>query len=769
MKRFLLSTLLFLVLVVLLGVLGLWSLSLGLGGSRQPRGEPAQTAHPAAAVAERGDRQSQILFGDLHVHTTYSGDAFLFSLPLLQGEGAHPPADACDYARHCAQLDFWSINDHAENLTPWQWQQTREAIRECNAVAGDPDDPDLVAFLGWEWTQSAPPPALAPEARRAHYGHKNVILLDTEESRVPTRPIGAGSGDLFNLPIPSLVWTAARAALVLGDLPAPGRALDFNQYAREVRETPVCTKDLRERALPAECREGADTPTELFARLSDWGFPSLVIPHGTSWGIHAPPGASLAPQLARGLHDPARQRLFEVYSGHGSSELYRDQRDRVLDELGREQCAAPQDGYLPCCWQAGELIRARCGDANEAVCEARVRDAQRWFLEAPSPSGFGVVEGSHPDDWLDCGQLADGFLPAFDYRPGMSAQYALAARDPESGDEAGAFRFGLIASSDNHKARAGAGYKEMARKAFSDAYGLRDDWNERLSGEPEAPSPEPRRPSELPLRMFDPGVERAASFYYTAGLVAVHAQGRDRHAIFEALEDRHAYGTSGPRILLWFDVEEPGGGRAPMGSEVFRESQDGTPRFFVRAVGAFAQRPGCPDFAREALGAERLARLCLDECHHPGETRLAIERIEVVRIRPQVSGDEAIASRIEDPWRSFACPPSPDGCAIEFEDPDYRGDEEVLYYVRALQEPSPAVNGDPMGCTRDAGGLCVEARSCPASGPGFDPEDDCLAPVQERAWSSPIWLRAEARARKPRPGTAFARITPTPWGARPGE
>ena len=62
------------------------------------------------ALAIGVNEPKQILFGDLHVHTTFSTDAFLWTLPMLNGTGSAPMADACDYARYCSGIDFLGHN-----------------------------------------------------------------------------------------------------------------------------------------------------------------------------------------------------------------------------------------------------------------------------------------------------------------------------------------------------------------------------------------------------------------------------------------------------------------------------------------------------------------------------------------------------------------------------------------------------------------------------------------------------------------------------------
>ncbi len=675
-------------------------------------------------------RPKQILFGDLHVHTTFSFDAFQLSLPMAGGDGAHTVADACDFARHCAGLDFWSINDHGITLTPRRWRETVDSIRQCNAVAGDASNPDLVSYLGWEWTQVGSTP-------ENHYGHKNVILRDLEDERIPARPISSGVPP----DMPSIEETAP-STLLVGAFALWARdvgGLDFARYIQETFRLRDCPSGVPVRDLPLDCRETAPTPRDLFDKLDDWGHATMVIPHGTTWGFYTPAGSSWDKQLTPAMHGGDRQRIIEVFSGHGNSEEFRDYREVVLGSDDSARCPEPTREYLPSCWRAGEIIEARCRDegASAEECAERAARARQHYVEARRNGGARTVPGTSVADWQDAGQCRDCFQPSFNYRPRSSVQYILALGRPGQAGGADRFRFGFIAASDNHSARPGTGYKEVARTEFTES---------RFGNFVETPLGQ--MPEEEPLaesRPFDPApdaaifsvfeTERGASFFLNGGLAAVHSNGRDRDAIWRAFQRREVYGTSGPRILLWFDLlNAPGGRPVPMGSET---RLDTAPIFQVRAVGSFEQKPGCPPDAAGALAPERLERLCQGECYHPSDRRRPITRIEVVRIRPQLRRDEEMSALIEDPWRVLPCAPDPAGCQVAFSDEEFsQAGRDALYYVRAIEAPSLAVSADPLGCRRDAGGRCVEVRPCF----GRPEDDDCLAQTEERAWSSPIFV-----------------------------
>ena len=717
-------------------------------GQHMGPGEGSQQRVPAPVVAERATAEQQavaklvpdaaarpskqILFGDLHVHTTFSPDAFMRSLPMLHGEGAHPPADACDFARFCSGLDFWSINDHAEGVSPQHWQETKDSIRQCNAVAGDPANPDVVAFLGWEWTQVGLTPA-------DHYGHKNVIFRDLDDDKVPKRPISALSPQLVGaLRNQAPFWQ--RIQMPLFDWSHRQRYFDFGYYQQELRDTPMCPQGVDTRQLPPDCHESAQTPRELYEKLSQWGFDTIVIPHGTTWGLYTPPGTTWDKQLTAEENDPDKQSLIEVYSGHGNSEEFRKWHEVVFDKDGKAVCPEPTSDFLPCCWQAGEIIRSRCGSTPADECERRVAAARTNYMAAGA-AGHLTVPGATIDDWKDCDQCRDCFNPSFSLRPGNSVQYIQALTNFDNPNDPKRFRFGFIASSDNHSARPGTGYKEYNRMDMTETAGPIDEtWARRVLGKPPEPTAEsvPFDPEHTTVSGFQQvDIERQASFFMTGGLVAVHSEGRDRGSIWNALKRREVYGTSGERILLWFDLLNAPAGELPMGSETtLREP----PRFRVRAVGSFKQLPGCPEHSVKALAPDRLETLCRGECYNPSDERHLITRIEVVRIRPQARQGESIAALIEDPWRRFECPSDQAGCVVEFDDPDFTvNGRDVLYYVRAIQEPTPAVNAGGLRCTYDQTGACVKVNPC--YGDYRTPfNDDCLSENEERAWSSPIYV-----------------------------
>ncbi len=716
--------------LAVLAVLALALVAIYGGGQHEGPGEVTERALPPTMLEARATAQdvveseTEILFGDLHVHTTFSADAFMLGLPLMGGEGAHPPADACDFARYCSGLDFFALTDHAEALTPRHWRESIDAMQRCDAV-GDPEDPDLVAFMGFEWSQVGRVP-------EEHYGHKNVIFRDLEDEALPRRAIGSQGLAANAMTLPIRAWWLPLVPIL--ELSDRERYMDVAVFFRENASLEECPTGVDTRELPAECREVAATPAELFEKLDQWGLPALVIPHGTTWGFYTPPGYTWDKQNTEAEDDPDRQRLIEVYSGHGNSEEFRPWRDVVI-EGDALRCPEPTETYEPCCWRAGEIVRARCGEAPSAECERRVEAARQNYVDG-RVAGHLSLPDARPEEWGACGQCTDCFNPSFNYRPRGSAQYVLARGGFEDPAAPRHHVMGFIASSDNHTARPGTGYKEMHRYYYSESRGPREEaWRDRVWGErpPVEPTSRALDPEWLmeqaPFRVVE--FERQASFFMTGGLVAVHATGRDRGAIWEALQRRQTYGTSGDRILLWFDLVE-GDAVHPMGSEVPFGAE---PTFRVRAAGALEQREGCPDASVEALGPDRLELVCRGECYYPSDTRRAITRIEVVRIRPQVRDDEPIEALIEDPWRTIPCEDDNDVCTVEFSDPELSTSaRDALYYVRAIQEPTPAVNAGNLRCE---GGACE-----PCWGDFRNPmSEDCLSENEERAWSSPIWLR----------------------------
>ena len=789
-----------LAVVVLLAGLYVGGAWLGLYGVHEGAGTPTAVRVPEAVVQAhmRADANAakaltttepkQILFGDLHVHSTFSTDAFLWSLPMLQGEGAHPISDACDYARFCSGLDFWSINDHAEASTPRRWQETREAMRQCQAVSGDGTNPDVAVFLGWEWSQVGATPA-------DHYGHKNVVLKGLKDEEVPPRPIGAGGMATDGLR-GSVGRMSPLTALV--DFPNRQRYYNFMEFMKEVRDVPLCAQGVNSRELPPDCYEYASTPRELFDKLAQQGHESMVIPHGNTWGYYSPPGITWDKQLTKEMHDPAQQFLIEVMSGHGNSEQYRDWKEIVFEKTGATVCPEPKGdqmeqcwrlgemverncraggidaaecatraavarkavldygspvcpqptkNFLPSCWRAGEIIAERCRAAGieAGECEKRAAEARQNYIVA-GIVGHLSVPGVKPEEWLDAGQCKDCFLPSFNYRPGGSTQYALAISNFDDPANPLRFRFGFIASSDNHQARGGTGYKEFGRHGETEAAGPASaEWRQRILPNNETSEPRSRIVDITMAGARGFGAlesERQASFFLTGGLVAVHSNGRSRDEVWNALKRREVYGTSGDRILLWFNLlNAPGPDGVPRSVAMGGEARmNGTPRFEARAVGAFKQKPGCPDYAVTAMTPERVQYVCQGECYNPSDERKRITRMEVVRIRPQIKAGEPVATLIDDPWRTFQCEPSTAGCAVQFEDPDFvAAGRTATYYVRAIEEPSPAVNAANLRCKYDENGRCLEVRPCYGDY-RTDPKDDCLATIEERAWSSPIYL-----------------------------
>jgi hypothetical protein len=174
--------------------------------------------------------------------------------------------------------------------------------------------------------------------------------------------------------------------------------------------------------------------------------------------------------------------------------------------------------------------------------------------------------------------------------------------------------------------------------------------------------------------------------YNPGGLVAVWATQNTRAAIFDALQSRSAYATSGPRIKLRFGVT----------SDDACEQTDVT---YIRTMGQILESPTPPTFTVQA-----------------GRDEIPISAIQIIK------GELWNGSVTEQTVAIADFPNGRDSVCVTWSDPSFNAQAPAFWYARVLEQPSP--RWTKLLCERT--GLC-------------DRYPDGNRSTSARAWSSPIW------------------------------
>ncbi|MEO1028425.1 MAG: DUF3604 domain-containing protein [Pseudomonadota bacterium] len=276
------------------------------------------------------------------------------------------------------------------------------------------------------------------------------------------------------------------------------------------------------------------------------------------------------------------------------------------------------------------------------------------------------------------------------------------------------YAFGLIGSSDTH-----LGAATLKEETYWGKFTIDGATPEARSSVPpggartweEAPQP--------------PGRLLSASQYSASGLAGVWAEANTRDDLFDAMQRRETFGTSGPRIQVRFfagqDFEEEMLREADLISKAYKT---GVPM----GGDLVASNPGFIAWAMRDAQSAPLQRLqiikvwteagalnealydiaCSGEAIPDPETHRCPDNGARVDIATCETTTRTGASELKTFWR----------------DPDFDRSESAVYYIRVLENPTCRWS------TWDA------VRN------GTPPNPELPTTLQERAWSSPIFLKS---------------------------
>ena len=662
--------------------------------------EPTKKQEPALGDCQDYNPLKNPYFGDLHVHTGFSMDAAQHgtnrtpfdAYQFAKGEPlALPPYDKDGNSDRIIQLDrpldFAGVTDHSEFLAETNLCFNRDSLvyygAYCNIMRGSAEGSsivDTVAFGLGLGGVSIPGGNLPLSICKLHpeLCEKRLNNAWYEIQNAAQHAYDNSSRCSFTSFV-GYEWT--------------GSPLINNQHRNVI---------FRDDAVPDYPISyfDADKPDELWQMLDanctdkNNGCEVLTIPHnsnlggGTMFQPYTEHKNPYSPELAA-----QRQRmepLVEIYQHKGASECI-------------SSASAPYGSQDEFC--GFELVvRDVCnGDESDPdTCKP---------LCSNSIIPFGAFSGV-------CVEPSDFVRGAL--RQGLSEQTRTGVNP---------FKFGFIGSTDTHNATPGA----VAEQDFQGHVGENDDTLESRIGVAAAAD------NELGEALQDLAGFASLKNYSAGGLAVVWSEQNSRHALFDSMQRRETYATSGTRIITRFFggwdlpqnmcqsgqfVEQGYELGVPMGGDLpASNGNSAAPSFAVSAMmdAGSARFPGTP-----------LQRIqIIKGWEENGET---FEKIY------EVAGNNNSTAGVD----TRTCETWGEGysslCAV-WQDPDFDSHENAFYYARIIENPT--CRWSRLQCNAAMAEQHLTCNDIDSDHPLAACCDGSLPDtIQERAWTSPIWHNA---------------------------
>ena len=281
------------------------------------------------------------------------------------------------------------------------------------------------------------------------------------------------------------------------------------------------------------------------------------------------------------------------------------------------------------------------------------------------------------------------------------------------------YQFGLIGASDTHNAAA-----SIEEDNYFSKVGLMDGRAMYRGSVPLDSEQEEivREAGRLQLVETEQGLYAQGQYqtWGASGLTGVWAEANTREAIYDAFRRKETFATSGPRIRLrmfgGFNLEHASMARlnatgVSMGSELFSQPQ-GVPQFYVEAM---------QDARSAPLQRLQMVKGWLENGEHR-EMVYDIACSDGGQVDPDTHRCPDNGARVNISDCSYPVNLGAPEFSTVWTDPNYTREQRAFYYARVLENPTCRWS------TWDA----VRA--------GVRPRVGLKSTIQERAWSSPIWI-----------------------------